>query len=226
MNLLAIDTSTERVSLAAMRGAARRVVNEAGGAAASATLLPALLRLLDDVGLKPAGLDAIAFGRGPGSFTGLRTACSVAQGLAYGVGVALLPVDTLMAVAQAARRATGATRVTALLDARMGEIYFAHYEWRDGVWKGDGEPGMAVPGQVPMRAGWTLAGNVLDALEPDVAPGAERVTAQPDASALLDLAPGLMAQGLLVRPQDALPLYVRDKVARTTAERALAAAPA
>lgn len=226
MNVLAIDTSTERASVAVMRGAARWESEAPGGAAASATVLPAVLRILEQAGLRPAALDAIAFGRGPGSFTGLRTACSVAQGLAFGAGVPLLPVDTLMTLAEIARGTVGATRVTALLDARMGEVYFAHYEWREGVWERDGEPGLAAPERIPLRSGWTLAGDVFDAMGADFLPGAVRVPAHPHATALLDLAPAWTERHGTVPADAALPLYVRDKVARTTAERAAAAATA
>lgn len=224
MNVLAIDTSTERVSVALMRGSERWLLEDAGGAAASATLLPAVQQLLRDAQLAPRQLDAIAFGRGPGSFTGLRTACSAAQGLAFGAGVALVPVDTLMAVAHAAYRSAGVERVTAVLDARMGEIYFAHYAWTGEGWRQEGKAGLVAPADLPLRPGWTLAGNVFRAVGESFAPGMDRVEALPDASAMLGLAPGLIARGLAVAPDEAVPMYVRDKVARTIVERAADAA--
>ena len=127
--LLAFDTSTEALSVAVRRG--DRVFSRSGpgGAQASSSLIPLIQELLAEAGLAMAELDAIAFGRGPGSFTGLRTACSVAQGLGFGAGVALLPVDTLHAVAEEARHRFGATRVVALLDARMDELYAANYDF-------------------------------------------------------------------------------------------------
>ena len=109
-----------------------------------------------------AELDAIAFGRGPGSFTGLRTACSVAQGLGFGAGVPVLPIDTLLAVAEEAHRA-GAQQVVALLDARMDEVYFAAYEREDGRWRPAGRSGLGRPEAVAVPAGWALAGNALAA---------------------------------------------------------------
>ena len=98
MKLLAFDTSTESMSIAVGDGVRVWEHTGAGGAKASATLIPAILALLQEAGLALRQLDAIAFGRGPGSFTGLRTACSVAQGLAFGAAVKVLPVDTLHAL--------------------------------------------------------------------------------------------------------------------------------
>src|SRR4051812_4707052 len=97
-SLLVFDTATEHLSIAVAVGERVWSHESAGGALASATLIPSILRLLAEAGLTLAGLDAIAFGRGPGAFTGLRTACSVAQGLAFGANKPVLPIDTLLAV--------------------------------------------------------------------------------------------------------------------------------
>src|SRR5512146_1143950 len=111
VRLLAFDTSTERMALAVCHG--ERVVTHeaAGGAQASATLIGAIRALLAEAGLDAATLDAVAFGRGPGAFTGLRTACAVAQGYAFGLGRPALPLDTLQVVAEDARRRHGARDV-------------------------------------------------------------------------------------------------------------------
>ncbi|MDO5288300.1 MAG: tRNA (adenosine(37)-N6)-threonylcarbamoyltransferase complex dimerization subunit type 1 TsaB [Pseudomonadota bacterium] len=244
MRLLAFDTSTEHLSVAVQHGARRWQHQGPGGAQASAALIPAVQALLAQAGLALGEVQAIVFGRGPGSFTGLRTACAVAQGLAWGAGLPVLPVDTLQAVAQAARasHAPQAERlhVLALLDARMNEIYSAPWVWQHGQWQALAAPrvgpagALAVPQAVPqpdpqpdMAAGaapapWLLAGNVFDlpalALPPALA-ACPRVPALPSASALLDLAPALWAAGAAVPPEQALPLYIRDKVAQTTAER-------
>lgn len=229
-NLLAFDTSTERMSVAVQRGADGRrfAYSGSGGAQASATLIPTVQALLAQAGLGLGELQAIVFGRGPGSFTGLRTACSVAQGLAWGAGVPVLPVDTLLAVAEAARqsRADAASdlRVLALLDARMGEVYVADYRWLqpDG-WQTLSAPAVLPPEAISLPDGEVLlAGNVF-------APYAERLPAAllalpraealPTADALLSLAPALLAAGQAVPAEQALPLYIRDKVAQTTAER-------
>ena len=132
--LIAFDTSTERMTVALRRGDRVFAREGEGGARASTTLLPAVLGLLAEARLALAELDAIAFGRGPGAFTGLRTACAVAQGLALGVAKPVLPIDTLLAVAEDARRDADDVRVWALLDARMDQIYAAEYAHANGRW--------------------------------------------------------------------------------------------
>jgi len=245
MKLLALDTSTEVMSIAVCRddGMAPLLLqhNAAGGAKASAALIPAVLDLLQQAGLTLAGLDAICFGSGPGSFTGLRTACSVAQGLAFGAGIPVLPVNSLLAVAEDARLqgpSLGAPdaplRVTALLDARMDEMYAATFAWDGTRWHTDMQSGLVKPEALLLSSAETaqtaggvvphwLAGNVffvygerLTAVPAD----AVRVVASPSAAAMLSLAPAMLRNGQACPPEQALPLYVRDKVAQTTAERA------
>lgn len=229
MNLLAFDTSTDTLSLAVQRGAQLWQHQGPGGAQASATLIPALLALLAQAGLTLDALDAIVFGRGPGSFTGLRSACSVAQGLGFGaragLGLPVLPVDTLLAVAEDARARHGCTRVLAVLDARMGEVYHARCQWLAAAgWQTDGDFGLCAPEQLPAPAGWSVAGNALAAYGARLAPGAQHLAALPSAAALLRLAPALLAAGAAVPASAALPHYIRDKVAHTSAERAASAA--
>ena len=228
--MLAFDTSTEALSIAVCDGAALWRHDAEGGARASATLIPQALALLARAGLRLADLDAIAFGRGPGSFTGLRTACAVAQGLGFGAGVPLVPIDTLHAVAEEARHRFGARRVVALLDARMDQVYAARYAFGgDGALASDEEaatPRLLGPEEVVAPPGWTLAGNAFTAYGdrlPDAA-AAPRHEVLPTAAALLRLAPALLAAGRAVPAAQAWPLYVRDKVAQTTDERAAHAA--
>jgi tRNA threonylcarbamoyladenosine biosynthesis protein TsaB len=246
---LAFDTSTDRLSIAVTDGARVWQHSGAGGAQASSTLIPAILDLLAEAGLQLGDLDAIAFGRGPGSFTGLRTACAVAQGLAFGarggLGMPVLPVDTLMAVAEEARHhmrgglhpcplpkgegeKTNTLRVTALLDARMDEMYVQSYEFNSGLWTQTVGCELIRPENLAdylLRVPGTalLAGNVFEVyaqrLPPGLAPMAQ-LHALPTATALLRLAPALAAAGQCVPASLALPLYVRDKVAFTTQERA------
>lgn len=242
---LAIDSSTDTLSVAlgsGVHGEVPLTFTGPGAAQASATLLPAVQSLLTRAGWTLASLDAVVFGRGPGSFTGLRTACSVAQGLAYGAGgLPVLPVDTLLALAEAARMrrlADGLVQppvIAALLDARMDEIYVALYAVGaeglhpeallaprlcapDGL---DGWLRACLPQGLSIDAGdCLLAGNVFEVYRDRLAGlAAPRQFALPTAEALLSLAPGLMRAGLAVAARDALPLYVRDKVARTTLER-------
>jgi tRNA threonylcarbamoyladenosine biosynthesis protein TsaB len=216
--LLAFDTSTEMLSIAVRHGDRLFVHEGAGGAQSSTTLIPSIQQLLADAGLRLGELDAIAFGRGPGSFTGLRTACSVAQGLAYGAGLRLLPIDTLHAVAEEARHRFGATRVMALLDARMDQVYAAGFDL--GLALDTSEPELLSPEAVVLPPGWALAGNAFAAYAARLPAAAERFEVLPTASALLRLAPALLAAGRSVAPAEAWPLYVRDKVAQTTEERA------
>jgi tRNA threonylcarbamoyladenosine biosynthesis protein TsaB len=200
------------------------VYQGAGGAQASASLIPSLHGLLSQAGLRLDELHAIVFGRGPGSFTGLRTACSVAQGLAFGADVPVLPVDTLMAVAEEARAAAGYEKVVAVLDARMDEVYSATYLWTDGRWQQEGGFAVGRPETVVVAEGWALAGNAFTAYAGRLPGDAPRVEALPTATALLRLAPALLAAGQAVPAARALPLYIRDKVAQTTEERAVARA--
>lgn len=245
-NLLALESSTERLSVAVQRGAdgARFAHTGAAGAQASASLIGAVQNLLAQAQLALGELRAVVFGRGPGAFTGLRTACAVAQGLAWGAGggrgVPTLPVDSLLAVAERARQTSGATRVLALLDARMDEVYAAHYHFDGQRWHTRQPPlvcppeallhalhGGAPQAIAPIPPGLTLAGNAFAAYGQRLPPAlasCPQVPAWPDADALLALAPALLAAGQDVPADQALPLYIRDKVALTTAERQDAAA--
>ena len=226
MNLLAFDTSTDTLSIAVQHGDGVWQHQGPGGAQASAALIPAVRALMAQAGLTFDTLDAVVFGRGPGSFTGLRTACAVAQGLAFGAKggqeVPVLPVDTLLAVAEEARQQHGCTQVVAVLDARMDEVYHARCEWLPGEarWQTDADFGLGAPESVQPPTGWTVAGNAHAPYGDRLAPAASHVTALPTATALLRLAPALIAAGQAVAAGDALPRYIRDKVAQTTAERA------
>ncbi|MCW5219733.1 tRNA (adenosine(37)-N6)-threonylcarbamoyltransferase complex dimerization subunit type 1 TsaB [Verminephrobacter aporrectodeae subsp. tuberculatae] len=229
MNLLAFDSSTDTLSIAVQHGDGVWQHTGPGGAQASVAFIPALRRLMAQAQLSFDTLDAIVFGRGPGAFTGLRTACAVAQGLAFGarggLGVPVLPVDTLLAVAEQARAQHGCTRVVAVLDARMDEVYHARFEWLQGCWRADADFGLSAPQSVQAPAGWTVAGNARAHYGERLAPGAEHVSALPTAAALLQLAPALIAAGGTQHASAALPRYIRDKVAQTTAERAASRNP-
>lgn len=223
MNLLAFDTSTEVFSVAVGRGTggAEGVLEHsaAGGAQTSVALIPAIQDLLARARLALSDLDAIVMGRGPGSFTGLRTACSVAQGLAFGAGLPVLTIDTLLAVAEDAHWRAGVTQVVAVLDARMDEVYWARYVRDERHWVQQGEFALGRPESVVVPAQWALAGNAFKPFGERLA-GAIRIEAQPTATALLRLAPPLLAAGQAGPAGDALPFYIRDKVAQTTEERA------
>ena len=134
MNFLALDTSTDTLFVAVQRGDAIWQYSGPGAQQSSSQLLPAIRQLMSDAGLAFKELDAIAFGRGPGSFTGLRTACAITQGLAFAAKVPVLPIDTLLAVAEEARQLHGCNEVMAVLDARMNEVYHAPFRYEDGDW--------------------------------------------------------------------------------------------
>lgn len=202
--------------------------DSAGGPAASARLLPTLIDLLTRAGIGFADLDALAFGHGPGAFTGLRTACSVAQGLGLGVCKPLLALDSLMAVAEDARGGAAAIDVAVVMDARMGEIYFAHYRFMHHRWAALAPPVLTQPDLV--NATWAarppahIAGSALNAFAGRLhtAEATRHADALPRAAALLALAASQWSQGETIAADAALPVYVRDKVAQTSDERAAA----
>lgn len=226
MNLLAFDTSTDMMFIAVQRGAdgaaTRYQHTAAGGAQTSTHLIPEIQRLMALAHLRFEDLDAIVFGAGPGSFTGLRTACAVAQGLAFGVAVPVLPVDTLLAVAEEARWQCGDAQslaVTALLDARMDELYTADYVFASGSWTQRRKDRLIKPENLDWNGTDMLAGNVFDGYGARLPQLATMTLALPTATALLRLAPALLASGAGMAAENALPTYVRDKVAQTTRER-------
>ncbi len=231
MNLLAFDTSTETMSVAVQRHADGQLQlwqhSAPGGSQTSTHLIPAIQALMAQAGLRLEELQSVVFGSGPGSFTGLRTACSVAQGLAFGLKIPVLPVETLLAVAEEARwqqqgPVSAPCEVQALLDARMDEMYTARYGFDGNVWRQTGGYSLICPETLEAPTHCILAGNVFAAYgERLPASAAVRIGALPSASAMLRLAPALIAAGRLVAADQALPLYIRDKVAKTTAERSL-----
>jgi tRNA threonylcarbamoyladenosine biosynthesis protein TsaB len=235
--LVALDTATEVAHLALCLGGEVQVQALGGAAQASATTLPGLQAMLAQSGLGWPAVQAIAFGQGPGAFTGLRTACAIAQGLALGLNLPVIALDTLMAVAESARRqqptiaqalASGRGPLWVLQDARMSEVYAAAYTWTDGtlqqvqapaLWPLSHWQAQIDAGCICLAAGSALLAypahtQSLRALGALLAPGA-----QPDGLALGQLAQQAWARGETLDAALALPLYVRDKVAQTTAER-------
>lgn len=228
--LLAFDTSTETMTIAACGPAGDVVWAGPGGAAASASLLPRATQLLAQAGLDWHDLDAVAFGAGPGAFTGLRTACAVAQGLGLGLARPLLPIDSLLIVAEDARVQAApdaaAFEVGVAMDARMDEVYAGRYRWQGGHWQVLQAPALcSLPALAEAwadAAGQAVAGSALAAFGPRLAlpAGGVRVETERDrAGALLRLAVQAAQAGQGVDAAEALPLYLRDKVALTSAER-------
>jgi tRNA threonylcarbamoyladenosine biosynthesis protein TsaB len=185
--------------------------------------------ILDEAGIDLAQCDAIGFGAGPGSFTGVRTACGVVQGLAFGLDLPVVPVSTLEAMAQACREMTGATNVLAILDARMGEVYWAQYRY-DGTWQVVVPPTLSAPSAVLPLGGVTACGNGLSAYPDDFAAQAFAknaiATIMPHAEQIARLAFEALKRGEATTASEAQPFYLRNKVALTTTERALKAAKA
>jgi tRNA threonylcarbamoyladenosine biosynthesis protein TsaB len=223
MKLLVLDTSTEWCSAALWldgRIQARRVLAEQRH---SSLLLPMIDELLRESGLTLRQLDGIGYGAGPGSFTGLRIACAVTQGLAFGADLPVVGVSTLESIAEQ----TGATQVLTVLDARMAEVYWAAYR-RDGAgWRAASEPQLALPESVAVPAGgdWVGAGNGFAALggvlRPRLAAALVRIddALMPDAAAMAPLAARAFERGEGMDAALAAPIYLRDKVALTVDER-------
>ena len=243
LKFLAFETSTDMMSVALSRGAQTWHYQGVGGANASAQLIPVIQKLLNQAAMQLNELTALVIGQGPGSFTGLRTACSVAQGLALGAHLKVIPVDTLMVAAEDARVQQQASnpvdlhdfRVGVVMDARMSEVYAGAYQWQGEVhlWQPllplqVGAPEAVVQNLCElMGSHFALAGNGLDVYKDRLslqtlewkARHVLCISAMPHANALLRLAPVMWRNGGAVLPELVQPLYVRDKVAQTTVER-------
>ncbi len=229
--LLALDSSTDKLAVALSGPAGLSCYEGAGGAQASERLLPEIQRLLAQQGLALQELDAIAFGRGPGAFTGLRTACAVTQGLAMGANKPVLALDSLMLVAEDARQQSPewSGPLWVAMDARMDEIYAAAYEFRDGQWQTLQAPALYAPAALVQRWGTpgAVAGSALSVFAAHLgAPAKSWPQEASRARALAALAQQAWTRGDLLDAAEAQPLYVRDKVAFTTAERLAAGAKA
>jgi tRNA threonylcarbamoyladenosine biosynthesis protein TsaB len=225
--LLALDSSTETLSVAVAAADRQWVRNVQGGALASSRIIGLALEGLAGCGLQVAQLDAVAFGAGPGAFTGLRCACAVAQGLAFAAAKPVLAIDSLMIVAEGARGgcASAGGEVWVAMDARMDEIYAAQYRLDGQRWQVVVAPALytlpALAARWSATAPRAVAGNAVAVLgERLPLHGAVWLPDATDrASALLALTRQAHGDGLAVDPAQASPLYLRDKVALTTLER-------
>ena len=231
MRILALDTSTEWCSVAVGDGTHWHRSDEHAGQAHSERVLPMVHAALAAASWPLACLDGIAFGSGPGSFTGIRIGCGVAQGLALGADLPVAPVPTLAALAQEAFRTRGWRRVVACLDARMREVYLAAYVRPDDEWQEWAAPSVESPADA-RRAGsgddaqWYGAGNgfaAYPALAAQLRVQHAADDARPSAQAIGELALPRLAAGLGTAAADAVPLYVRHRVALTAAEQAAGA---
>lgn len=223
MNILAFDTSTEYLSLALLKGSETFHYDCNAGQTHSHIILPQIQALLDSANLQLSDLQGIAFGAGPGSFTGVRIAAGVAQGLGFGANLPVVSVCTLLALAEA----SGADKVIACLDARMGEVYHAVYEKMDDAWQCIIEPGLYKPDAVPVIEGanWVGAGSgwrtYTEQLSAVYAGQLQSMQPQllPSAAAILKLALPIFAKGEAKSASEAMPIYIRNRVALKTAER-------
>jgi tRNA threonylcarbamoyladenosine biosynthesis protein TsaB len=220
VNLLAFETSSRvgSVALETRRGIEVREI--ATPREQTDRLLALTDELLAAAGIALEDLDGIAFGRGPGSFTGLRVSAAVAQGLAAATGVPLLPVSSLLCLAERAFREHGCERALLCIDAHMGEVYWAHAEARDGVVAIVGAERLSAPADVaaPAQAPWCGAGNAFAAHAAAlaaVAGRAERLlpALEPSAAYLLPHAKRDLEAGRVTAPAAALPVYLREHTA-------------
>jgi tRNA threonylcarbamoyladenosine biosynthesis protein TsaB len=217
VNILALDTSTDFCSAALWLDGAIDEREILAGQTHSNLLLGMVDELLRAHALTVRDLDGIAYGEGPGSFTGLRIACGVVQGLAFGAELPVVGVGTLRALAAG----SGAERVVCCLDARVREVYHAAYECDAGAWRAVHEPSLCEPSAVPdLRGGdWLALGSAFEvyrdvleqrytgqlrAIEPDRYPRARDIAT---------LAISRFVDGTATVPEAAAPIYLREKVA-------------
>jgi tRNA threonylcarbamoyladenosine biosynthesis protein TsaB len=223
LRILAIDTSGEYCSVALTREGGLDANEVHAGQRQSELVLGMIDEMLAAQGLRVADLDGIAFGAGPGSFTGLRIACGVTQGLAFAAGLPVAGIVTLLAMAEA----SGAARVISCLDARMHEIYHAAYERSSDGWQVVSAPGLYAPAEAPeLAAGdWFGCGSGFAAYGDELArrygsrlAGIDAAI-RPRAREIAQLGLRQFEQGQGVDAAAAVPLYIRDKVALTMGER-------
>ncbi|WDZ98143.1 tRNA (adenosine(37)-N6)-threonylcarbamoyltransferase complex dimerization subunit type 1 TsaB [Herbaspirillum sp. WKF16] len=226
--ILAIETSTELASAALLHKGELIARESAGAQTHSDSILPMIQQLLAEAGLSLAQCDALAFGVGPGSFTGVRTACGVVQGLAFGSDRPVVPVVTLEAAAQACRALhPQADEVLSILDARMGEVYWARYRARiGGGWDVLAEPALSAAEGVATGGRPVAGGNGLAMYGAHFTPAfcerefaAAWPQAMPHARHVAALGQYHFSEGRALPAEEAQPFYLRNKVALTTAER-------
>jgi len=224
--ILSIETSSELASAALLID--QKVIQRQTAAVTnhSQSILPMVQSLLKEAGTSLSECDAIAFGSGPGSFTGVRTACGVVQGLAFGADLPVIPVVTLLALAEACRIDSGAAEVLAALDARMGEVYWAQYRFdlAQQNWVTVIEPTLCAPALVVPKKmdGLRLVGNGFSVYADQFTFNVTAAqSAIPEASAVARLAQIELSAGRCYPADQAQPLYLRNKIALTTEERKL-----
>ncbi len=270
MIILSIDTATDACSVALEVNGEQLIDHRMAAQQHAQLLLPMIDSLFTQAALTPAALDAVVFGRGPGSFTGLRIAAAAAQGIALGNDIGVVAVSTLQMLAQGVARtrrgvqvqdelsargnqplhhtvsaqentqlqdeqSTQNLRVQAALDARMGEVYYGNFsKGADGLMQALGEESVCTPADVAIPENWhdakgliagSGAGLVMLAMQQQTLPGTHLAVEEahwPHACDAFDLARGQIERGDLIAPEHARPVYLRDQVAQTEAQRAVA----
>ena len=232
MNLLALDTATEACSVALLNGDSIRCDYLETARGHSRLILKMIDGLLAESGISPRQLDGLAFGRGPGSFTGVRIATGVVQGIAFAVDRPVVAVSDLAAIAQRSYRESGHSRVLTAIDARMGEVYWAAYLCDDsGLMVACLDECVTAPESVPLpemktECNWVGAGTGWCSYEQALLSATQALPVTefghqlPHARDILALAQAELKQGLGVSAERAQPVYLRDKVAKTSIERA------
>ena len=221
--ILAIETSTELCSVAIASSNQVLFAEEHTGAQSSTRVLPMVQSLLAQADIALRDLSAIAFGAGPGSFTGIRTACALAQGLAFGADLPIIPVDTLLACAERAYQETGFQKILVTLDARMGEVYWGEYFFDMHAWQVLTPPSVSQPTAIQaQQLDYCVAGNA-GTLYPDAQFNQLAKNSQPTITPRADyignLARHAFDNGQAQQAAQASPIYIRNKVALTTQER-------
>lgn len=223
MKILALDTSTEACSAALLDDAdlySRYVLQPRKHAA---LILPMLEEVLSEARVALSDLDALAFGCGPGSFTGVRIAAATAQGIAASVNLAVIPISSLAATAQRAADEEGKEKIACAIDARMGEVYWGCYcRDNEGIVALEGQESVIAPEKAPLPqgGGWTGAGTGWSAYEDQLTSrmGSALLGLDagllPNATAIARLAAADFNKGKKIRAEQALPVYLRNQVAR------------
>jgi tRNA threonylcarbamoyladenosine biosynthesis protein TsaB len=227
LNILAIETSTQACSAALLREGQLSQRHQIAPRGHGDLILAMADELLREADLTPAELSAVAFGRGPGAFTGVRIATGVAQGIAYAADLPVVPVSTLAALALAANQRKGWQAVLCATDARMGEVYWGAYQIQQGVVSLIGEERVCCPEEVasPGEGEWHGVGNGWEVYAgqlpqlPAQAPEAEMTALLPGAGEVALLARYEFEQGRSVSAEQALPVYLRDNVAQKSTKQ-------
>jgi len=227
MNILAIDTATEACSAALLVDGQVTAIYQLAPREHSSLILKMIEQLLSQAKLPIKQLDAIAFGQGPGSFMGLRIAAGVVQGIAFAHDIPVIPVSTLKAIAQRACEQTGCGQVLTAIDARMDEVYWASYRLEQGHWQLDGQECVISPDKIQLPqmlpeddGTWVGAGTGWGSYKDRLLSAANSklptilTDCLPSAEVIVKLAAEEYSAGNMVKAAEAIPVYLRNNVAK------------